>query len=87
MAVPTGAAFLHQGTKMNLSKAANDNQIDPLLRLASVTEATCLGRSTIYRMMDAGQFPRPLVLGPGSVRWRTSAIVQWMDGLQSTIAA
>jgi prophage regulatory protein len=70
---------------MKLPIPANDNvapKLDPLLRLASVTEATCLGRSTIYRMMDAGQFPRPLVLGPGSVRWRTSAIVQWMDGLE-----
>ena len=72
---------------MRLPVAANDNvapKLDPLLRLATVTEVTCLGKSTIYRMMDAGQFPRPLVLGPGSVRWRTSAIVEWMDGLEAT---
>ena len=67
--------------------AANDNvapKLDPLLRLATVTEVTCLGKSTIYRMMNSGQFPRPLVPGPGSVRWRTSAIVQWVDGREQT---
>jgi hypothetical protein len=42
---------------VKLPIASNDNQIDPLLRLATVTELTCLGKSTIYRMMDAGQFP------------------------------
>jgi prophage regulatory protein len=65
--------------------AANDNaapKLDPILRLASVQENTGLSRSTIYRMMDAGQFPRPLRLGPGSVGWRTSAVVGWVDGLE-----
>ena len=72
---------------MKIPTPANDNvapKLDPLLRLATVSEVTCLGKSTIYRMMDAGQFPRPLMLGPGSVRWRTSAIVQWVDGRQQT---
>ncbi|WP_283809519.1 helix-turn-helix transcriptional regulator [Bradyrhizobium brasilense] len=65
--------------------AANDNaapRVDPILRLATVKETTGLSRSTIYRMMDAGQFPRPLRLGPGSVGWRTSAVVGWIDGLE-----
>jgi predicted DNA-binding transcriptional regulator AlpA len=62
--------------------AANDNiapKLDPFLRLATVTEVTCLGKSTIYRKMEAGQFPRPLVLGPGSVRWRNVSYCG-MDG-------
>jgi prophage regulatory protein len=70
---------------MKLPTPANDNvapKLDPLLRLAKVKENTGLSRSTIYRMMDAKQFPRPLRLGPCSVGWRTSAIVQWVDGLE-----
>jgi prophage regulatory protein len=73
---------------MNLI-AANDNvapKLDPLLRLAAVMENTGLSSSTIYRMMDAGRFPRPLRLGPGSVRWRTSAVVGWVDGLDQAVA-
>lgn len=50
---------------------------DPLLPRPEV-EAECgIGRSTIYRMMDAGTFPRPLRIGPGNVRWRRSDIERW----------
>jgi len=63
--------------------AANDNaKLDVLLRLPDVMQATGLGSSTIYRKIAANTFPRPLRLGPGSVRWRTSAIVAWTDGLE-----
>lgn len=71
---------------MKMPIAANDNvkpvRLDPLLRLAAVKQNTGLSRSTIYRMMDAETFPRPLRLGPGSVGWRTSAVVGWIDGLE-----
>lgn len=57
--------------------------VDTLYRLKDVMELTKLGSSTIYRMMDEGKFPRPLRLGPGSVRWRASAIRAWMDSLSA----
>jgi prophage regulatory protein len=66
---------------MKLPTPANDNHIDTLYRLKEVMDITKLGSSTIYRMMDGGTFPRPLRLGPGSVRWRASAIRGWMDNL------
>jgi prophage regulatory protein len=89
---PGGAAFT-LGTKMNLPIPANDNiaqKPDPLsrgstlLRLADVILATSIGSSTIYRKIVANQFPRPLRLGPGSVRWKASEIVGWIDGLERT---
>ena len=61
-----------------------------LLRLQDVILATSIGSSTIYRKIAANQFPRPLRLGPGSVRWQTSEIIDWIAGLdrtQSTEAA
>jgi prophage regulatory protein len=64
--------------------AANDNfpaVIDPLLPLRAVRAATGQGSSTIYRKMAIGAFPRPLQIGPGSVRWRTSEIIAWIDGI------
>jgi len=67
---------------MKLPTPANDNaptQLDPLLKLANVIAATGLSSSTIYRMMDDGQFPRPLQLGPNSVRWRTSQVAHWIS--------
>jgi prophage regulatory protein len=37
-----------------------------------------LDRSTIWRMVQAGQFPRPLQLTPSRIAWRWSAVVQWL---------
>ena len=77
---------------MNL-KAANDNiatKPDPLprgstlLRLSDVMLATSMGSSTIYRKIAATQFPRPVRLGPGSVRWLACEVVDWIGGLERT---
>jgi prophage regulatory protein len=78
---------------MNLPTAANDNVAQKpnplsngatLLRFSDVILATSIGSSTIYRKIAANQFPRPLRLGPGSVRWRASEVVEWIDGLERT---
>jgi prophage regulatory protein len=73
--------------------AANDN-IAPntgplssgatLLRLADVMLATSMGSSTIYRKIAASQFPRPVRLGPGSVRWLASEVAEWISRLERT---
>jgi prophage regulatory protein len=85
--------FFILGQKMNLPTAANDNVAQKpnplsngatLLRLSDVILATSIGSSTIYRKIAANQFPRPLRLGPGSVRWRASEVVEWIDGLERT---
>lgn len=57
---------------------------DRLMRLREVAEMTSLGKTTIYRRMEAGTFPRPQALGPACVRWRQSAILQWMSELEET---
>ena len=44
---------------------------DKLLRLPAVMEMTGLGRSTIYRMMSEGHFPKPLRLGQRAVACST----------------
>jgi prophage regulatory protein len=59
--------------------------IDPLLKLAAVVKATGLSRSTIYRMMNERRFPRPVQLGPNSVRWRESHISKWIENLEVNI--
>ena len=47
------------------------------LRLPSVMRVTGLGRSTIYRLMSEGQFPRPVRLASRAVAWRRSEIDGW----------
>jgi prophage regulatory protein len=55
-----------------------------LLRLADVMLVTSIGSSTIYRKIAANQFPRPVRLGPGSVRWLASDVSEWVGGLERT---
>lgn len=52
---------------------------DRLLRVDEVTRITGLARSTIYKMMDSGTFPRPLRVGERAVRWRESDVVAWLE--------
>jgi len=55
--------------------------IDRFLRLHEVLHTTGLGRNTVYRRIREGTFPKQIRIGPNSVAWRQSAIVQWMFDL------
>ena len=52
---------------------------DRLLRRRQVEEITGLSRSSIYRLMQDGEFPRPVKVGPAAVRWRASGITAWLE--------
>ncbi|XHY18416.1 hypothetical protein SuNHUV7_32290 (plasmid) [Pseudoseohaeicola sp. NH-UV-7] len=48
------------------------------LRRRAVETATGLSRSSIYAMMDAGEFPRPIRIGKRAVAWPSTAIEAWL---------
>ena len=48
-----------------------------ILRLPEVMRLTGLGRSTIYRLLAAGQFPLPVQLSVRAVGWRRSDVDHW----------
>ena len=49
-----------------------------ILRLKDVIDQTGLARSTIYKYIDAGSFPKPVPLGGRSVGWVESEIQDWI---------
>ncbi len=49
-----------------------------LLRLPQVIERTSLRRSTIYEMMQAGTFPKPVKLNLRSNGWLETEIDAWL---------
>lgn len=49
-----------------------------ILRLPKVLERTGLSRSLLYRMLDAGDFPRPIKLGERVNGWRDNEIEDWI---------
>ena len=54
------------------------NSPDRILRLKTVLDRTGLCRSTLYRKMDAGTFPRNVRISARCVGWRESAVEAWM---------
>lgn len=55
---------------------------ESLLRIATVMAMTGLGRSTIYRLIQQGTFPKQVhPLGHGRVAaWRAGDIQEWLAG-------
>ena len=50
-----------------------------LMRRREVEKITGMSRSSIYRLMQESDFPRPLRIGPGAVRWKASDIIAWIE--------
>ena len=49
-----------------------------LLRLADVRNLVGVSRSTIYKRVPEGSFPRPIRISARSVRWRLEEIEEWI---------
>ena len=49
-----------------------------LLRLKAVMEATGLGRSSIYKFIAQGTFPKPVQLGDRAVGWVDQEVEDWI---------
>lgn len=52
---------------------------DRLIRLPDVEGATGCKKSTIYELMKAGRFPKPVRLSARHVAWQESAVLQWVQ--------
>ncbi len=57
----------------------NRLEIDPILKLPEVLKVTSLKKTALYKMMEAGLFPRQIKLGARRVGWRQSAIREWIN--------
>lgn len=52
-------------------------------RRPEVEEITGLSRTTIYKMMDRGDFPRPVRLTRKAVGWAESSIAEWLESREA----
>ena len=52
---------------------------DRLLRLADVETATGCKKSTIYKLMKEGKFPRCVYVTSRAVAWPESAVQTWLQ--------
>lgn len=61
--------------------------IDRILRLPEVCQATGKARSTVYRDVKLGDFPKPVPITGKSVGWLESEIKSWQEGRIAARAA
>lgn len=68
---------------MQDQSSARPERPDRILRLRVVLDRTGLSRSTLYKKIQDGTFPRQIALGARSAGWRESAVLEWMDSPMS----
>ena len=50
-----------------------------LMKLKAVMECTGLARSTVYKFIAEGRFPKPVKLGARMVAWVESEVQDWIQ--------
>ena len=54
-----------------------------ILRCHEVVKVTGLSKATIYRMVKAEAFPKPVQLGRRAVGWRRRNVEEWINSRPS----
>lgn len=54
-----------------------------ILKLNEVVQRTTLSSSTVYRLVKAGHFPKPIKLATHASGWLESEINDWIESKQS----
>ena len=57
--------------------------IEKHYRRPEVESLTGLSRTTIYKLMSSGDFPRPVRLTKKAVAWPESTIAAWLESRKS----
>lgn len=60
---------------------------DRLLRLKDVETTTGLKKSSVYEMVRAGKFPRPININRRMSAWSENAVLQWVQDRINQAAA
>ncbi|PRW96443.1 AlpA family transcriptional regulator [Pseudomonas fragi] len=52
-------------------------KLDRFIREKDVLGLTSLSRTTLWREVKRGRFPKPIAISAGRVGWRESALAAW----------
>ena len=58
-----------------------------LLTAREVCRLASLSHATLYRLVKAGRFPKPLKVGPQATRWRYDEIAAHLEQLSAARSA
>lgn len=54
-----------------------------LIRIKEACLLTGVSRSTLYKLIEEGRFPKPLDLGSRFKAWKKQTVIDWIDSLSS----
>ena len=85
MLLPWDDPRANHPSRLNMPTLQGKAQTEPALLLDVVAVAQLLGVSVrhVWRLADAGEFPRPLSVGRLK-RWPRSAVVEWISAQTPT---
>lgn len=78
-----------KASRSESSDKAHSLQMYYLVRISQLCALLAISRSTVYGRMSPGSnqfdpnFPRPVKLGPRSIGWRLSDVLDYVNTLQS----
>ena len=66
----------------------NDNNKSPrkMLNLGQVLQIVPFSRSTLYREMEEGRFPKACEIAPRRVAWYEDEVANWQNALARNVA-
>jgi predicted DNA-binding transcriptional regulator AlpA len=66
---------------------ATDKPTEPLLLdVAAVAQLLGVSPRHVWRMCDAGQFPKPVAIGTKLKRWPRAVVLAWIEAQTSATA-
>lgn len=63
--------------KMQAQTVLQKAELTRFIKLPKVLELTQIGRTTLWRLVKNGRFPKPVHIGPNSVAWREDDYEAW----------
>jgi prophage regulatory protein len=81
-----GASGSEIGAIMSEAIETIKDEIRPMLSLRQVLALVPFSRTTLYREMDAGRFPRAREIAPRRIAWFKSDVLAWQRRIDSKVA-
>ncbi|MFV0269908.1 MAG: helix-turn-helix transcriptional regulator [Draconibacterium sp.] len=69
----------NSASSQNFQKQDCSAQFVTLLKIQQVVSYTAVPKSSIYRKISQGKFPKPVRLGKNAVAWRSDDIQDWIN--------
>lgn len=72
---------------MTIGERTRNDGLEPaLLRRRDVQARTGLTKTTLYRLMKDGEFPRSVVIAKRAVAWRAADLNRWLASVDARAA-